>query len=98
MWAMELVPELDFSQPIPDNMASLYPNLQEDEGPEKFSEVEELRTYDQLYKERDLAYRGMWWARQMNLTGESDPKFDLSRSMERRRALEWIMDATLAGC
>lgn len=95
MWAMDLVSELDFTQPIPDNMASMCPNLQENEGPEKFSEVEELRAYDQIYKERDLAYRVMWWARQMSLTGESDPRFDLSRSMERRRALEWIMDAAL---
>ena len=95
MWAMDLISDLDFTQPIPDNMASMCPNLQEDEGPEKFSVVEELKAYDKIYKERDLAYRVMWWARQLSLTGRSDPKFDLSRSMERRRALEWIMDATL---
>ncbi|MNF02383.1 hypothetical protein D3C80_2015190 [compost metagenome] len=71
------------------------PSLQDDEGPEKFTESMDLRGYEDLYKARDLYFRVMWWARQSTMTGQQDSKFNLSRTMERRRALEWIMDATL---
>lgn len=95
MWATGMVQAMDFTRPIPDTMATMCPNLERDEGPEKFTASMNLRDYETLYKERDLYYRVMWWARELSLTGRTDPKFDLSRTMERRRALEWIMDTSL---
>jgi len=95
LWATNMVEAMDFTDPIPDTMASMCPSFQNDEGPEKFTESMGLRDYEDLYRERDLYYRVMWWARQSTMTGHEDPKFNMSRTMERRRALEWIMDATL---
>ena len=95
MWATGMVERMDFTTCIPDSMASMCPNLERGEGPDKFSEAMKLRDYDDLYKERDLYYRVMWWARESQLRGQPDPKFAMSRIMERRRALEWLMDATL---
>ncbi|MFI4859222.1 MAG: DUF4272 domain-containing protein [Phycisphaerales bacterium JB063] len=95
LWATNMIETWDFTTGIPNTMASLCPNLERNEGPEKFTERMELRDYEELYKERDLYYRVMWWARQSNMTGQQDSKFDLSRTLERRRALEWMMDATL---
>ncbi len=95
LWATNIVDKIDFTTPIPDNMVSLCPDLQIDEGDEKFTEKMSLREYEEVYKQRDLYYRVMWWARQLSLTNGLDPKFDLSRSMERRKALEWIMDSEL---
>ena len=95
LWATKIVETMDFTTGIPDAMASMCPNLQFDEGDEKFTEKMSLREYHDLYRERDLYYRVMWYARQLSQTGGADPRFDLSRSMERRKALEWIMDSEL---
>jgi len=95
LWATKMIEAMDFTVSVPDTMASMCPTLQSDEGPEKFTESMDLRDYEDLYKERDLYLRVMWWARQSTMTGQEDPKFNLSRTMERRRALDWIMDATL---
>jgi hypothetical protein len=95
LWATNIVDKMDFATAIPDSMASMCPDLQIDEGDERFTENMSLRDYDDLYKERDLYYRVMWYARQLSLTSGADPKFDMSRTMERRKALEWIMDAEL---
>ncbi len=95
LWATNMVEAMDFTVAIPDTMASMCPSLQSDEGSEKFTGSMDLRDYEDLYKERDLYYRVMWWARQSTMTGQEDPRFNLSRTLERRRALEWIMDATL---
>ena len=95
LWATNIVEAMDFTVSIPDTMASMCPSLQSDEGPEKFTESMDLRDYEDIYKERDLYYRVMWWARRSTMTGKEDHKFNLSRTMERRRALEWIMDETL---
>ena len=94
LWATKMVDTMDFTTPIPDTMAAICPNLQKNEGVEKFQKME-LRGYDEIYKERDLYYRVMWCARQWSLTGRRSEEFDLSRTLERRRALEWIMDAEL---
>ena len=95
LWATNLVEAMDFTLSVPDTMVSMCPSLEVGEGPEKFTESMDLRDYEDLYKARDLYYRVMWWARQSTMTGQQDGKFNLSRTMERRRALEWIMDATL---
>ncbi len=95
LWATNMVEAMDFTVSVPDTMASMCPSLQGVERPEKFTESMDLRDYEDLYKSRDLYFRVMWWARQSTMTGQQDAKFNLSRTMERRRALEWIMDATL---
>lgn len=94
LWATKIVDKMDFTTPIPDSMAALCPNLQMNEGDEKLQKME-LRGYEEIYKERDLYYRVMWCARQWSLTGRKSEDFDLSRTLERRRALEWIMDTEL---
>ena len=95
LWATKVIPEMDFTTPIPDSMASLCPDLEENEGDEKFTQKMALRDYDELYAERDLYFRVHWCARQRSLEGRQDLRFDLSRSIERRRALHWIMDSGL---
>ena len=95
LWATKLVETINFTTNVPDTMAAKCPNLQQNEGTGKFAERMELRGYDELYRERDLYYRVMWHARQVSLKGNTDERFDMSRTMERRRALSWILDASL---
>jgi hypothetical protein len=51
-----------------------------------------LRPYPELYAMRDLAYRFHWWTRDSHLKGEDSGPVQLDIVMERRKALEWILD------
>jgi hypothetical protein len=42
----------------------------------------------------DLYYRLHWWTRNSQLTGKDTSVVRLDIIMERRKALEWIMDPT----
>jgi hypothetical protein len=95
LWATRLVEKMPFTEPVPDTMASHCPNLQLNEGPARFTEHMELRSYDEIYKERDLYYRVMWCCRHFQLTGRTHPNFNMDVVMERRKALEWIMNSEL---
>jgi hypothetical protein len=90
MWAGRLVNEMDFSQVIPETMYGMCPHVGSGDGPEKFSEKMSIRPFDELYRALDLHYRLHWYAVEYQLRGEHDA-FDLSRFIERRRALEWVL-------
>ena len=55
-----------------------------------------LRPAEEIHAMLDLYYRAHWYARDGRLNGYPTGAFDLDRIMERRRALEWISDRTLA--
>jgi hypothetical protein len=93
LWATQIIEKMSFTEPISDSMASLCPNLQRNEGPAKFAERMKLRSYEEIYKERDLYYRVMWCCRHFKLSGKEHPNFNMDLVMERRRSLEWIMDS-----
>ena len=57
---------------------------------EKFSSKMSIRPFKELYRALDLYYRLHWYALEYDLRGEFDV-FDLSRFIERRRALEWLL-------
>ena len=84
--------ELNINEPIPDDMIDYCPNLQNEEGPEKFTQNIQLRTVEQIYSMRDLYYRAMWCARNFNLNAHTHVNFNMSLIMERRRGLTWCLD------
>lgn len=94
MWAGQLIEELDFESPIPDEMYDLCPHVSEDEGPGKFANKMQIRSFDEIYRELDLYYRLHWYAFQNQIRDEIGT-FDLSRFIERRRALEWLLSPDL---
>jgi hypothetical protein len=53
-----------------------------------------LRPSDELFRMLDLYYRLHWWTRNSQLTGKDTSVVRLDIIMERRKALEWIMDPT----
>jgi hypothetical protein len=95
LWATQIITEMRFNEPIPDTMASYCPDLKQNEGPAKFTERMRLRSYNEIYEERDLYYRVMWYCRHLELSGRNHSNFKMDVVMERRKALEWIMDSTL---
>ena len=92
MWAGSLIERMPFDEPVADHMASLCPNLEQGEGPGKFTEKMILRPANQLFAELDLYYRLHWWTRDASLNGYDTGRVKLSAVMERRKALEWILD------
>jgi hypothetical protein len=95
MWVGNLIESLPFDQHVEDRLASMCPNLQENEGIEKFSSKIKLRSDDETFEMLDLYYRLHWWTRDAQLNGRKAGKVSLDIIMERRKALEWCMDESV---
>jgi hypothetical protein len=92
-WAGRLIDDLPFDQAVGNNLASLCPALQRNEDGSKLSKKMRLRSRDELFRMLDLHYRLHWWTRNAQLTGQETGVVRLDIIMERRKALEWLMDA-----
>ncbi|MGV3620475.1 MAG: DUF4272 domain-containing protein [Archangium sp.] len=95
MWAGGLIDRMDFTEGVPDSMASLCPNLQRGEDGSKFAGFK-LRPYEEIFRELDLHYRLHWYARNGLLTKTPTPPVEHSVILERRKALEWVLDPSHA--
>lgn len=95
MWAGSLIPDLPIHQPVGDNMVSLAPNLQEAEGTDKFAAVMRLRPYEEMYRMLDLYYRVHWFTEDARINGYATGEISGDVIMERRKALEWLMDKSI---
>jgi hypothetical protein len=80
---------------VEDSMASVCPNLQLNEGPEKFADRMTSRSENEVAQMLDLHYRLHWWTRDAQLNGYASEPVSLDIVMERRKALEWAMDLNL---
>jgi hypothetical protein len=92
LWATRMIEEMPFDRGVEDFMATLCPNLRLNEDGTKFRRGMKLRTYPELYAMRDLSYRFHWWTRDAQFKGEDTGNVRLDIVMERRKALEWILD------
>jgi len=92
VWAGQLVAELPFDEGVGNILASLCPALQRNEDGSKLSKKMRLRPRDELFRMLDLHYRLHWWTRNSHLTGKDTGAVRLDIIMERRKALEWVMD------
>ncbi|WP_149982586.1 DUF4272 domain-containing protein [Pseudoalteromonas rhizosphaerae] len=95
IWVMNKFDDLSFPYPIPDDMIDYCPDLQQDEGPEKFTKDIKIRSFEEIYKMRDVYYRAMWSCRHYQLNNDPHDNFNMSIIMERRRALSWCLDKQL---
>lgn len=92
MWVGSLIDDLPFQTHVEDRMASMCPNLAKDEGPEKFSAHMRMRGPDEIFRILDLYFRVHWWARDGQINGYSTDPANLDIVMERRKALEWVLN------
>ena len=92
LWATGLIKEMPFDRGVEDFMAGLCPNLQRNEDGTQLRQQMKLRPYAELYAMRDLSYRFHWWTRDAQLKGEATGDVRIDIVMERRKALEWILD------
>jgi hypothetical protein len=93
VWAGQLIDDLPFDEGAGKVLASLCPALQRNEDGSKMSEKMRLRSRDELYRKLDLYYRLHWWTRNSQLTGKDTGEVHLDIIIERRKALEWIMNS-----
>ena len=96
VWAGGLIDALRVDRPVGDNLAALLPNIQRSEDASSFRRRFALRPAEEIHAMLDLYYRAHWYVRDGQLKGYPTGAFSLDRIMERRRALEWISDRTLA--
>lgn len=57
MWVTKMIADLDETQWCGENIATMSPNLEQDESNEKIGQLSELRTDGEIYKMFDLYYR-----------------------------------------
>jgi|UniRef100_UPI000D351999 hypothetical protein len=93
-WAAGKVEDLAFNKPVGPELASLMPNLRENEYGQAFMSRAKLRPRQELFRMTDLYYRLHWWTRTAQLHGEPSGDVSLDIVMERRKALEWLLNET----
>jgi hypothetical protein len=94
-WAGSLIPSLSIHLPVGEELARLMPNLQVDEPPDRLRSTFKLRPPAEIYQMLDLYFLAHWYARDGSLRGEETGPFNLDVIMERRKALEWVMNAEI---
>lgn len=94
-WIGSLIPEIPVEGPVGDELATLMPNLQVNEPPDRLRRTFRLRSPAAIYQKLDLYYLAHWYARDGALRKYDTAPFDLDVIMERRKALEWVMDAEI---
>lgn len=91
MWVGGLADDLPIDRCVPDDMVTMVPNLKKNEDGSKFGRFQ-LRSYDQMFRKLDLYFRLHWYARNGALTRTPTPPVDHGVVVERRKALEWVLD------
>ena len=80
---------------VEDYQAELCPNLERGEDDSKFRQTMKIRTKEEIFKKLDLYFRTHWYTFNGVLNKYSTGNMNNSVIMERRKALEWIIDNNL---
>ena len=95
MWIGSLIDELPYDSPVYDWMAQLTPNIQQNEDGSKFSAAMRIRSFDECFRMLDIYYRIHWYTQNGQLNGYDTSPVSFDIVMERRKALEWVLDKEL---
>lgn len=92
LWAGGIVEDLPLDAGYPASMLAHVPNVAEDESGRELLRRVRPRSEAELVATLDLYYCAHWFARDGGLNGYDVGVFEISRIMERRKALEWTLD------
>ena len=95
VWAGRLVDDLGPTTPIGDQLAGLLPDLRTQEPPRRFLDAFQIRAPETMLRQLDLLYRAHWAARDSRISGSSGCPFNEGIVHERRKLLEWALNATV---
>jgi hypothetical protein len=90
-WVLGLVEQLDFWSYCGEGFASLMPDVDVNESSARIAAASNLRSVDEIVAALDLAYCLHWNVRQAQLQGKPSPVLESYVTIERRRALEWVL-------
>lgn len=91
MWLTEMIDELEAEEHVGDNLASMMPNIEQDEDNKKLESLQNLRGETEVYTMLDYYYRLHWYCVDERLNGR-EPKLNEGQIYERRKALEWAFE------
>ena len=94
-WVGGLISDIPIDGRVGSELASLMPDLQVNETAGGFMARFKLRSAAEIYGKLDLYYLAHWYARDGQLNRRDTAPFSLDVIMERRKALEWVMDRTI---
>jgi len=94
-WIGGLHNSLSFNKDVEDTLASMLPDIANDETSKLFVEEFKLRKEFEIFNMLDKFYRAHWFAKNNNLTGVSSNKANLDLIMERRKALEFTCNSQI---
>jgi hypothetical protein len=94
LWAGGFAKSLSLGEELPEDAFSVLPRVWEGESGRKFLTKIRMRPYSELYAMRDFYYRAHWYAREGQLNGIETGVFVGDIIVERRKALEWLLDVT----
>jgi hypothetical protein len=95
VWVGGLIDDLPIDRPVGSELASLMPDLRVGEAADGFLLKFAQRPAAEIYQQLDLYYLAHWYARDGQLNKRDTTPFSLDIIMERRKALEWVMDSTI---
>lgn len=88
-WIGGLHNNLTFNTPVEDSLATLLPNIEQNESAKHTIENYQLRDQSEIFEKLDAFYRAHWYARHCSLNQIETNLVDLDIIMERRKALEY---------
>lgn len=91
MWLTEMIDELEADKHVGDNLASMMPNIEQDEDNKKLESLQNLRSETEVYTMLDYYYRLHWYCVDERLNGR-EPQLNEGQIYERRKALEWAFE------
>lgn len=95
MWAGNLIDDLPIDKCVEDYQVDLCPRLEKGEDDSKFRNTIKIRTNEEIFKKLDLYFRAHWYTTDGIINKYPTGEINDSIILERRKALEWLMDSTL---
>lgn len=92
-WCVGCHSDLDFCDSCSDNFIQMLPDIASDAATGSFRAGLQLRDKGEIAAKADLAYCLHWAVREAEITGQAAPgKLPGNVVVERRRALEWMIE------
>jgi hypothetical protein len=92
VWVLGINNTFNVNQPVGDDLIQMVPDIKKGQD---FSILEAkalLRNEEEIYEQADLNYRLHWHLVDARLNGKKHSEFDENTIIERRKALEWVVN------
>jgi len=92
LWAGGFTEDLSLGSAMTEKLAEEPPDIAMNQGIAGFARLFRLRPYEELFAQLDFYYRAQWYAVDCGIRGKNPGPFDEEVILERRKALEWMLD------